>query len=277
MAIIFIPSWLLIDSLVPEIKLLKANFDNNLISIPTPPEKVKDWPIIGKHTYELWLNASSNLEQTVFKYQDQLTKVGREFIKGVFSSVSGILQIAISFIIASVLLVFGGIGDSIRKFFRKLVGENGDEFADITMKTVGSVVKGVLGVAFIVATLHGIIFMIAGIPYAGVWALLAFILGILQLPLIFITLPVIVYLFAVKTTTAAIIWTLVVLVAGLSDNFLKPLLLGKSSSVPMLVIFIGVIGGFMLSGFIGLFTGAIVMSLGYKLFIGWMNSIEELE
>jgi predicted PurR-regulated permease PerM len=40
----------------------------------------------------------------------------------------------------------------------------------------------------------------------------------------------------------------------------------------MLVIFIGVIGGFIFSGFIGLFTGAIVMSIGYKLFIGWINS-----
>jgi len=67
------------------------------------------------------------------------------------------------------------------------------------------------------------------------------------------------------------------LVAGLSDNFLKPLLLGKGASVPMLVIFIGVIGGFIFSGFIGLFTGAIVMSLGYKLFIGWMNTNEELQ
>ena len=42
----------------------------------------------------------------------------------------------------------------------------------------------------------------------------------------------------------------------------------------MLVIFLGVIGGFMFSGFIGLFTGAIVISLGYKLFIAWLNDEE---
>jgi predicted PurR-regulated permease PerM len=65
-------------------------------------------------------------------------------------------------------------------------------------------------------------------------------------------------------------------VAGLSDNVLKPILLGKGAPVPMLVIFIGVIGGFILSGFIGLFTGAIVMSIGYKLFIGWINSGTEV-
>jgi len=57
----------------------------------------------------------------------------------------------------------------------------------------------------------------------------------------------------------------------MSDNVLKPILLGKGAPVPMLVIFLGVIGGFMLSGFIGLFTGAIVVSIGYKMLVGWMN------
>jgi predicted PurR-regulated permease PerM len=77
----------------------------------------------------------------------------------------------------------------------------------------------------------------------------------------------------------AILWTVLLLIAGLSDNVLKPILLGKGASVPMLVIFIGVIGGFIFSGFIGLFTGAIVMSLGYKLFVAWINSndVEEPE
>jgi predicted PurR-regulated permease PerM len=277
MAIIFVPSWFIIDSVIHEIKELKVNFDADLYKIPSPTEKVKEWPIIGKKAYDLWLNTSVNLEQTILKYQDQLTEFGSKLAKGIFGAVGAIFQIAISFIIACILLIFGGVGEAIRKFFRKIAGEKGDEFTDITIKTVGNVVKGVLGVAFIVAALHGIIFMIAGIPYAGVWALLAFILGVLQLPLIFITLPIIVYLFAVKSTTMAIIWTVVVLVAGLSDNFLKPILLGKGAAVPMLVIFIGVIGGFIFSGFIGLFTGAIVLSLGYKLFIGWVNSGNELQ
>jgi len=99
-----------------------------------------------------------------------------------------------------------------------------------------------------------------------------FVLGVLQLPAILVTLPIILYLFAVKSTAAAVIYTVLLVVAGLSDNVLKPILLGKGAPVPTLVIFLGVVGGFIFSGFIGLFTGAIVMSLGYKLFMGWMNS-----
>ena len=79
------------------------------------------------------------------------------------------------------------------------------------------------------------------------------------------------YLFSVLSPVPAIIWSVYLLLAGASDNFLKPILLGKGAPVPMLVIFLGAIGGFILSGFIGLFTGAIVLSLGYKLFMAWLD------
>ena len=61
------------------------------------------------------------------------------------------------------------------------------------------------------------------------------------------------------------------LLIALSDNVLKPLLMGKGSTVPMLVIFLGAIGGFMFSGLIGLFTGAIVLSVGYNLMVQWIG------
>ena len=197
--------------------------------------------------------------------------------KGLLSAASGGIQIMLALIIAGILLTFKGAGEEIRKFFRKIAGDKGDEFADVTMKTVGNVVKGVSGVAMILAILHGILFMMASIPYAGIWHEVIFILAVLQLPVIFVTLPVVIYMFAVKEPVPAIIWTILLLIAGLSDNVLKPILLGKGAVVPMLVIFIGVIGGFILSGFIGLFTGAIVMSIGYKLFVGWINSDNTVE
>lgn len=142
----------------------------------------------------------------------------------------------------------------------------------MTMKTVAYVVKGILGVALILAILHGIILVIAGTPYAGIWTLIIFVLGVLQIPLFIVTLPIIIYMFAQYGTTTAIIWTILLIIVGFSDNVLRPILLGQGAPVPMVVIFIGVIGGFMFSGFIGLFTGAIVFSIGYKLFIRWINS-----
>ena len=270
--IIFIPSIFLIDTIVEEVKSIKELFNTNGLTIPPPNKNVQDWPIIGEKVFAIWQSSYLDLEQTISNYQEQLVGIGKKLASGLFSSVGAGFQIMISFIIATILLVFKNTGENIRKFFRKLVGKRGDEFADTTMKTVSSVVKGIIGVAFIVAILHGILFAFAGIPYPGLWALLVFVLVILQVPVLLLTLLLIIYLFAVKSTTAAIIWTVILIIASQVDKFLTPMFLGKGSTVPMLVIFIGVVGGFVFSGFIGLFTGAIIMSIGYKLFIGWMNS-----
>jgi predicted PurR-regulated permease PerM len=277
LVIIFLPTWLLVDSLIEQVKALKLSYDAGTLTIPPPTEKVKAWPIIGQKLYDTWFAASDNLEQLLLKHKDQIIDVGSKIGKGILSAVGGVIQIMVSLCIAVIMLAIGGTGEEIRKFFRKLAGERGDELADMTLKTVASVVKGVIGVALILALLNGLIFMLAGVPYAGIWTLLAFVLAVLQIPLIFITLPVIIYLFAEKELMTAIIWAVLIFVAGLSDNVLKPILLGKGAPVPMLVIFIGVIGGFIFSGFIGLFTGAIVMSIGYKLFVGWVNSNEEVD
>lgn len=272
LVIVFLPTWLLIDSLFDQVKALKASYDNGTLTIPPPTEKVKEWPFIGQRLFETWQSASVNLEQFIIKHKDQLYDIGSKLAKGILGAASGVIQIMAALVIAGILLVFGGTGESIRKFFRKVAGDRGDEFADMTLKTVSNVVKGILGVALILALLNGIVFMLAGVPYAGIWTLLVFILGVLQIPLFFVSVPIVIYLFAVKEPIPAILWTVLLLVAGLSDNILKPILLGKGAPVPMLVIFIGVIGGFIFSGFIGLFTGAIVMSIGYKLFVGWINS-----
>ena len=67
---------------------------------------------------------------------------------------------------------------------------------------------------------------------------------------------------------------LLVIIAG-ADNVLKPLLMGKGAPVPILVIFLGAVGGFIFFGFIGLFSGAIILSIGYKLFMMWLDDTEE--
>jgi len=272
LVIIIVPLFFLIGSLVNEFKELKMSFNDGTLTIPLPNEKVKTWPVFGEKLFEFWQSISGNLEETIIKYKEPLAGFGKTLAKGILSSVSGVIQIMAALIIAGILLAIGGTGDYVRKFFRKLAGEKGDDFADIALSTVGSVVKGIIGVALILAMLNSILFILAGIPYAGIWTFLIFVLCVLQIPVFFVTIPIIIYMFSTKELAPAIVWTILMLVVGTSDNILKPILLGKGAPVPMLVIFIGVIGGFIFSGFIGLFTGAIIMSIGYKLFIGWLNT-----
>ena len=268
---ITIPSWLFLDSIIEGAKEFNLRLNDGTLSIPPPDKKVEGWPIIGENLYNSWQQASANFEGFILKYQDQVKQIASKLFESFLGIGGSILQFVLATIIAGILLATKGTDQVSRKFFNKLVGKQGDEFTDVTAKTVGNVTKGVLGVAIIQAVLVGIGFLLAGVPYAGIWALIVMILAILQLPPLLVILPVILYLFSENSTLFASLWTVYLLLAGASDNFLKPILLGKGAPVPMLVIFLGVIGGFMLSGFIGLFTGAIVLSLGYKLFLAWLN------
>ena len=55
--------------------------------------------------------------------------------------------------------------------------------------------------------------------------------------------------------------TIYLAIVGLADNILKPILMGRGLSTPMLVIFIGVLGGMIAHGIVGLFVG-----LGFALY-----------
>jgi predicted PurR-regulated permease PerM len=269
--LIILPSWLFIDSMINGLKTLKSGLEGGTLTIPVPTEKVASWPVIGSKAYDIWQQASQNLEGFITKYREQILKVGETLLEGGLSFGASVLQFILATIVAGILLATRGTDDFARRFFRKIVGAQGDEFTDITIKTISNVTKGVLGVALIQSLLTGLGFVLAGIPYAGVWTLLVLVLAILQLPGTIVVIPIVIWMFSAFNPLPAVLWTIYLLLAGASDNVLKPLLLGKGAPVPMLVIFLGVIGGFMLSGFIGLFTGAIIISLGYKLFESWIK------
>jgi predicted PurR-regulated permease PerM len=183
-----------------------------------------------------------------------------------------LIMLFVSVIIAGAFIVKADASaDFVRKLIHRLAGDRSDEIIPIAGVTIKNVAKGILGVAFFQFVTAGTVFMLAHVPLAGLWAFAILVLAILQLPSVLVIVPVIIYLFSVKELAPAILWTIALLVVGLSDNVLKPLLMGKGSTVPMLVIFLGAIGGFIFSGFIGLFTGAIVLSVGYNLMGHWIG------
>ena len=131
---------------------------------------------------------------------------------------------------------------------------------------------GVLGVAFIQAILVGVALLIAGIPAAGILAMIVLVIGIAQVPALIVTLPVIIYIWASGDygTGAAVIDSVLLLVAGMSDNVLKPMMLGRGVDVPMPIILFGALGGMASGGILGLFVGATVLAIGYTIFNIWL-------
>ena len=147
-----------------------------------------------------------------------------------------------------------------------MIGKQGEEFTKLAGATIRSVVQGVLGVAIIQSVFAGIVMLIFNIPAAGIWALIVLFLAIIQLPPILILGPIAIYAFSILDTTSAIIFLVLSIIISLSDTFLKPIFLGRGVDVPTMVILLGAIGGMMLSGIIGLFVGAVVLALAYKVY-----------
>jgi predicted PurR-regulated permease PerM len=91
-----------------------------------------------------------------------------------------------------------------------------------------------------------------------------------------VLIPAVIYMFAIASTTKAVMFLVWCVIVALMDNVLKPLLLGRGVAVPMAVVFLGAIGGFVAMGIIGLFVGAIVLSVGYTLFVAWVREPVEI-
>ena len=87
--------------------------------------------------------------------------------------------------------------------------------------------------------------------------------------------PSAIYVFATAETFTAVLFLIWSVFVTLLENVLKPILLGRGAQVPMAVIFIGAIGGFLAHGIIGLFVGAVVLALGYTLFRAWLHEGSE--
>ena len=270
------PSVWILTATAGEFKELVEEFRAGDLHVPPPPEKVAEWPILGNKIYGLWSEAAANLSATVSTHQEELKPVLLKFFGLIKSAASGILFFAVSIIISGVLLAYAKEGGAaIRNVTIALAGKNGEKMAENAEITIRNVAKGILGVALLQTILAGLGIVLAGIPFAGIWIALCLILAIIQVGILPVSLGVIIDIWGAADTTTAILLTIWMVLVGASDNILKPMVMGKGAPVPMLVIFIGAIGGFMLSGIIGLFTGAIVLSLGYNLATKWMNPTKE--
>ena len=267
LAVLIIPSYFLMESTVDGIKNLSVELEQGTFKIPPPSESISEWPVVGKPVYDTWKLASENIESAIRAFEPQIKDLASNILSAVLGLGSTVLLSLVSIIIAGALLVKADSAEiAARKAFKILIGEKGEGFTALASATIRSVVQGVLGVAIIQSVVSGIVMLLFNIPLAGLWALLVLFLAIIQLPPLLILGPVAVYGFSIMDSTSAIIFLVISIVISISDSFLKPIFLGRGVDVPTLVILLGAIGGMMLSGIIGLFVGAVILALAYKVY-----------
>jgi len=271
LVILMIPVAMLTEQLIENVATLAREVREGDLTIPPPPDSVREWPLVGNAVAKAWDLVLTNFSAALHAVQPQVKAIGLWLVNVAASAGMGLLIFVAAVVIAGILLAHSSQGHRLAyDISRRLVGERGDAFADLAEATIRSVARGVLGVALIQALLAGVGFMAAGVPGAGIWTLLCLLSAVVQLGVGPIVIPAIIYVFATSDPITAVIFLVWNILIMLVDNVLKPLLLGRGVDVPMAVIFLGAIGGMLLSGIVGLFIGAIILALGYKLFQAWL-------
>jgi predicted PurR-regulated permease PerM len=271
LAVVLVPAGMFVGSIVDSAQEMTTALETGEFNIEPPDESVKEWPLVGNKVYTSWSSAASNFEAWLVDNKDVVTSVVSGTLKRLAGIGIGALQFAISALIAAAFLANAKtIAHGMRVLFRRLVGEKADSFIKLSTATITSVAVGVLGISFIQSFLGGLGMVIVGVPAAGVITLVLLVFCIAQLPPWLVMFPVIAYVFSVESTTTASIFAVWGVIVSFLDMVLKPLLMGRGVDAPMLVVLLGAIGGMLMSGIIGLFVGAVVLTLGYKMLEAWL-------
>ena len=270
------PTAVLMSSLGDSIQQLVSDVKSNSLQIPAPRPSVEGWPVVGKKVHAVWSQAHADLPVLIQSMQPKIGDLAKGALGFVASIGGGMLQFVASLIIAGIMMAFGeGGARSMQAISERFVGaEHGGEFTRLSTATIRAVAQGVIGVAFIQSIIVGLALLVAGVPWAGVLALFVLVLGIAQIPAVIVTLPAIGYIWSSGdySNVLAITHTVVLLVAGMADNVLKPLMLGRGVDAPMPVILLGALGGMAAAGILGMFVGATLLALGYQIFMSWVAS-----
>lgn len=269
---ISIPAALLGGTLVEGAIGLVEQVKEGQFRIPPPPPGVAEWPLVGAPVATYWAAAAENLQSTLIPLAPHLKEPAQWLAGFVAGTGLGLIQFVLAIVIAGVVLPHTERAAALAAAAaRRISGNRGLEFLSLAAATVRSVTRGILGVAFIQATLAGLGFLAVGVPAAGLWALVALILSIVQIGVFPVVIPVLIYVFFTADTLTFVVFLIWSLFVGVIDNVLKPMLLGRGVTVPMWVVFIGAIGGLVSHGLIGLFIGPVVLVLGYALLLVWIQ------
>jgi predicted PurR-regulated permease PerM len=186
-----------------------------------------------------------------------------------------VVQLLLTVLIAGILYAGGETAAAgVRRFFRRLAGERGENAVELAGKAIRAVALGVVVTAVAQSALTGIGLAVAGVPHAGLLAAVALVLCIAQVGPLLVLAPSVIWLYATGSTTwgtVLLVWSIGVVVL---DNVMRPILIKKGADLPLLLILAGVIGGLVAFGVIGIFIGPTVLAVSYTLLDAWIKEGE---
>jgi predicted PurR-regulated permease PerM len=239
---------------------------------PGPPAWLVKLPGVGEQAAKYWQDLAADSAKLIEAAKPLIEPVSGWLLKVGLALGRGVLELALSILIAFFLLRDGGaVAERLSAAVERIAGERGRHLLEVAGNTVRGVVYGILGTALVQAVMAGIGLLIAGVPGAALLALLTFFLSVVPVGPPLVWLPATLWLFHQGSTG----WGVFMLIWGVGvssvDNFVKPWIISQGSAMPFLLIFFGVVGGALAFGFIGVFIGPTLLAVGYRLVSEWAS------
>ncbi len=266
------PFGILSVGLVENLQDLATQLQSGGFKIMSPPDAIADWPIIGKPLHRIWTLAVTDTGGALEEVAPQLKAIGGWLLNLAANLGGGFFQFLLAIIIAGLVLPNAESGHrAITAFANKVANQKGARFVEMAGATIRNVAWGVMGVALLQAILSGLAFLTVDIPLAGLLAFLVLLLSAVQIGPAIVIVPVIIYVFFTADIFIAVLFTIWIVPVMLLDNILKPILVSRGLDTPMIIIFMGVIGGTLSFGIVGLFIGPVILGIGYRLLVEWIS------
>ena len=272
--ILVVPIAMLVNSLAEGVGAVAGLLrDLTTVHLPEPPTWLRELPVIGVTLDDRWREAMVDLPASLQRLQPYIGTAagyGLSFGAGLGFAV---LEFLIAIVIAAILLVTGESAVHVlRRFVARVGGAHHLGLLDVAAQTIRGVAAGIIFTAFLQALLLVFGLVVVAAPGPVVLGFLTFFLLVLQLPNWLVWVPVVIWLGYKGSTGLAIflaVWG--TFVVSTVDNFIRPYLISQGAKLPLLLIFVGVIGGLLAYGFIGLFVGATLLGVGYTIFRSWLD------
>ena len=241
--------------------------------VPPPPAWLPELPLVGPRAVAMWNEVTEEgvkvLGARVSPYVGGLTAW---FVSQMGSFGALFIQFLLTVVAAAVLYAYGeAAADWVLRFGAKLGGERGENAVRLSGQAIRGVARGVVVTALVQALVGGVGLWIAGVPFATLLTAVMFLLALAQIGAVPILVIAVIWLFWTGATGWAVFLAVVTVIAGALDNVLRPMLIKQGAAdLPLLLIFVGVIGGLISLGLIGIFIGPLVLAVTHTLMRAWL-------
>lgn len=246
-------------------------------ALETPPDWVARIPVGGGQLDSAWRDIASTADLGG-KVAPYAAALGTWFLGQLGGFGAVLLQFLLTVGITALLYAKGEIAArGVLRCARRIGGDRGEGAVVLASQAIRGVALGVVVTALAQSILGGIGLAIVGVPYAAVLTAVMFMLAVAQIGAGPVLACAVIWVFWKGDTgwgIALLVWTIIV--TGM-DNVLRPILIRKGADLPLILIFVGVIGGLISFGLVGLFIGPIVLAVSYTLIAAWIDEAPQID